>query len=195
MNTPIRRNDISRIVLTCDALDILALFGICVALAVAFYYQLALGELPCPLCLLQRIGLILVGLGLAMNVKYGARGMHYGFVILSALITGMMAGRQVLLHIVPGSSGYGSTLLGLHFYTWCVIAAVLILMFVAVLISIRGAGEGADTGARSMRTNVWGMIAIGVFAFLIFANLVSTVLQCGIGQCASNPVKYDILIK
>ncbi|MCD3069678.1 disulfide bond formation protein B, partial [Salmonella enterica subsp. enterica serovar Enteritidis] len=30
------------------------LLGICVALVVAFYYQLVRHELPCPICLLQR---------------------------------------------------------------------------------------------------------------------------------------------
>src|SRR5215472_10589130 len=37
-------------------LNMLGLLGISSALAVAFYYQLAFGELPCPLCLLQRAG-------------------------------------------------------------------------------------------------------------------------------------------
>ena len=34
-------------------LDTLGLAGICLTLIVAFYYQLYLAELPCPLCLLQ----------------------------------------------------------------------------------------------------------------------------------------------
>lgn len=39
------------------------LLGICVALVVAFYYQLVRHELPCPICLLQRAGLIIAGFG------------------------------------------------------------------------------------------------------------------------------------
>lgn len=46
-----------------DAFNMLGLFGISVALLVAFYYQLVLKELPYPLCLLQQAGLILIGLG------------------------------------------------------------------------------------------------------------------------------------
>jgi len=42
-------------------LDMLALCGISVVLAVAFYYQFALGELPCPLCALQRVGFLVAG--------------------------------------------------------------------------------------------------------------------------------------
>ena len=35
-------------------LSVLALFALSFVLATAFYYQFALGELPCPLCALQR---------------------------------------------------------------------------------------------------------------------------------------------
>lgn len=41
----------------------MGLLGICVALVVAFYYQLVRHELPCPICLLQRAGLIIAGFG------------------------------------------------------------------------------------------------------------------------------------
>ena len=47
-------------------LDTLALTGISGVLLVAFYYQLALGELPCPLCALQRVGFIVAGVGLVI---------------------------------------------------------------------------------------------------------------------------------
>ncbi len=33
-------------------LNVLALAGICVALLAAFFFQLVLGEIPCPLCML-----------------------------------------------------------------------------------------------------------------------------------------------
>jgi hypothetical protein len=34
-----------------------------------------------------------------------------------------------------------------------------------------------------------------VFAFLIPANLVSTLLECGVSQCQDNPVSYDWITK
>lgn len=39
----------------------------------------------------------------------------------------------------------------------------------------------------------WGRIASLLFILLIAANLISTVLECGTGQCADNPVIYDLL--
>ncbi|WP_206429738.1 disulfide bond formation protein B [Pseudomonas chlororaphis] len=43
---------------TGDMLNILGLLGISASLIIAFYYQLFQHELPCPLCLLQRVGMI-----------------------------------------------------------------------------------------------------------------------------------------
>ncbi|MPV70220.1 disulfide bond formation protein B [Burkholderia sp. BE17] len=189
MNTKIRRNDYGSTFMTGDMLDALALMGISLALLVAFYYQLAFDELPCPLCLLQRAGLILVGIGFAMNVRYGVRSMHYGFVLVSAVVTGIIAGRQVLLHITPGSVAYGSALWGLHFYTWCVIASVLIVLFVAGLLVLRSAKKSARPASMSL----FGRIAMAIFAFVTIANLISTLLECGGGQCADDPVQYELL--
>ena len=49
-------------------LDTLALYGICAVLGVAFYYQFGRGELPCPLCALQRVGFVVAGVALVLNL-------------------------------------------------------------------------------------------------------------------------------
>src|SRR5450830_661552 len=108
----------------------LGLFGICSTLAIAFYYQLALAELPCPLCLLQRAALITAGCGFLFNLRLGNKGAHHAMVLAGAVVTGIIATRQLLLHILPGDTGYGSTLLGLHFYTWALVTAVLLVVAV-----------------------------------------------------------------
>ena len=38
--------------------------------------------------------------------------------LLAALFGMAVAGRQILLHITPGTGSYGAPLFGLHFYTW-----------------------------------------------------------------------------
>ncbi|OZA78931.1 MAG: hypothetical protein B7X76_09550, partial [Azorhizobium sp. 39-67-5] len=43
-------------------LNALGLLGVCAVLAVAFFDQLVFGDLPCPLCLLQRAGFVLSAL-------------------------------------------------------------------------------------------------------------------------------------
>lgn len=171
------------------ALNALGVFGISLVLLVAFYYQIAHGELPCPLCLLQRAGFIVIGMGFLFNVRIGERFSHYAMVLCGALLTGFISMRQVALHLAPGDAGYGSTLFGLHFYTWALIAAVGVVIYVALMFVAKDALPAcAVAPSRSVSNAVFAC-----FALLIAANLVSTVLECGGGQCADNPVHYLLL--
>ena len=77
--------------------------GIALVVLVAFAMQFALGELPCPLCSLQRVALVLCGFGFLLNLRFGVQPLHYGLSMLAALFGVAAAGRQVLLHIVPVS--------------------------------------------------------------------------------------------
>src|SRR5689334_828707 len=105
-------------------LNALALYAIAAVLLAAFYFQFALAELPCPLCLLQRVAFTALAVGPVLTLRHGPRPAHYGLIILAALLGAAIASRQVLLHIMPGDAGYGSALLGYHFYTWAFICFV-----------------------------------------------------------------------
>lgn len=168
-------------------LNMLALAGICAVLGMAFLWQVAYKELPCPLCLLQRAAFVLVGIGLVLNVRFGPSPMHYGLILLSALGGAFVAGRQVLLHIAPGDPGYGSPFLGLHFYTWAFIAFVIIMVWVAVMLVIDR--NASDHNSLIPMDSFTGFI-MWLFFFLVAANVVSTLLECGFGPCADNPVTY-----
>ncbi|MBD2784439.1 disulfide bond formation protein B [Xenorhabdus sp. DI] len=173
------------------ALNILGLFGISVILIVAFYYQLARFELPCPLCLLQRAGIIMIGFGFLFNIYFGIKNAHYSLSLLGCIVTGFIAMRQVSLHIMPGDTGYGSTFFGLHFYTWAAILSILTIIAIAAIMPLKA---GNVDSARYTPPTL-GKIAMSLFAFLIAANLVSTVLECGSGQCDDNPTFYQLLKK
>jgi disulfide bond formation protein DsbB len=175
-----------------NLINMAGLLGICTPLTVAFYYQLVMNELPCPLCLLQRIGLIITGFGFLFNLYFGLRGTHYGMVIIGSILTGVMASRQMFLHIIPGDAGYGSVFFGFHFYTWALITSVLILAAVAVILAI------SDTNFVFYPLNINPVlfrIACWVFLLLIIANLIASILECGAGQCADNPLIYELLSK
>lgn len=177
-------------------LNMLGLAGICLSLAIAFYYQLALRELPCPLCLLQRVGMIAIGLGFMLNVRFGVRSLHYGVALFGCLLTGAIASRQVLLHIVPDSGSYGSALFGMHFYTLALLSAIAAAAFIALLLMLH-ARDATDAGGRSGMNGISGAgkAVIVIFTLLIAANLVSTVLECGGGQCDDDPSYYQLLGK
>ncbi|AZC38246.1 disulfide bond formation protein B [Pseudomonas chlororaphis] len=173
-----------------DVLNILGLLGISVSLIIAFYYQLFQHELPCPLCLLQRVGMITIGFGFLMNVRFGIRSAHYGVALFGSLLTGAIASRQVFLHILPGDPGYGVTLFGLHFYTWAVVSALAAIIFISGLLLLKSWEQPSPT---KQQAHFFGKLAMGVFIFLIAANLVSTVLECGAGECEANPTYYQLL--
>jgi protein dithiol:quinone oxidoreductase len=84
-------------------------FIVCAALlAYALYAQHHLGLDPCPLCIFQRIGVVLVGLAFliaALHHPYGAGRYGYGAAIgVFALATVAVAGRQLYIqHLPPGS--------------------------------------------------------------------------------------------
>ena len=80
-----------------------------------------LHELPCPLCLLQRILFAVLAVGPILNMRFGPRPSHYALSLLAAVAGFVVSTRQVLLHIMPGDAGYGSALLGYHYYTWALI--------------------------------------------------------------------------
>lgn len=174
------------------ALNLLGLSGISLSLLIAFYYQIVLHELPCPLCLLQRVGMIAIGIGFMLNLRFGERSLHYGVALIGCLLTGALAARQVLLHIVPGTGTYGSALFGMHFYTLALLSAIAATAFIAVLLMLR---RSHDAAAPTAGMHAASKAVAILFTLLIAANLLSTILECGAGQCDDDPTYYQLLGK
>ncbi len=171
------------------ALNIAGLFAVSAILLVAFWDQFAKGDLPCPLCLLQRAGFVCAAIGLALNIRFGPRPSHYAIVVLSSIVGAAVAGRQVLLHIVPGSGSYGDPLLGLHFYTWAfVVFAAMVAGSAVMLLFDRQFEPPRPAGLPRL-----GTAALALAGLLALGNGVSTVLECGGGLCPDNPAGYQLL--
>ena len=132
-----------------ECLTAAGLAGLIAVLVVAYADQFAGRDLPCPLCLLQRVALVGVAYGLLLNLRYGPQPQGYAIMLLAALFGMGVAGRQVLLHIVPGSGAYGAPLLGLHLYTWSFILFALVILGTAVLLLVpRPERWGVDAAGR-----------------------------------------------
>lgn len=173
-------------------LNVLALYAIAAILLAAFYFQIARGELPCPLCLLQRVALTALAFGPILMVRHGPRPYHYGLVIIAALCGAMIAGRQILLHILPGDAGYGSVLLGYHFYTWAFLcfAAAILAAAVMLLFDTQFAMEASPptyVPGTFETAAVWLIIAVTLL------NAGSVLLECGFGSCPADPMHYVLL--
>src|SRR6476646_2820090 len=97
-------------------LNALGLYGVALVLVAAFAGQIVLGELPCPLCLLQRVLFAMLAIGPILNIRFGPSPGHYALSLLAAIVGATVSARQILLHIMPRDPGYGSALLGYHYY-------------------------------------------------------------------------------
>ena len=162
-------------------------------LAAGFAVQLIAGELPCPLCVMQRIVLMLCALG-PLHILLRARGgslrsldvaIGSGIAIVSAMLGVMASGRQVLLHILPGDPGFGTPVLGLHLYTWCLVAfGCQIAASGLMLLGTAWLDDKPGPLARA------GVTAAAV-AVIVVANLLSVIAEAGLNwELPPDPVAY-----
>jgi disulfide bond formation protein DsbB len=168
-----------------ELLNAVGLAGLIVVLIVAYADQFLGQDLPCPLCLLQRVAIAGVAFGLLLNLRDGPQPSAYGIMLLSALFGMAVAGRQVLLHVAPGTGSYGAPLLGMHLYTWSFLLFAAVILGTAVLLLIPRPTSPVRTLPRQVQHGLaWA--AIGLTAL----NAVTTFLQCGPVECPDNPVHY-----
>ena len=170
------------------SLNTLALTLISLILAGAFVDQIILNELPCPLCLLQRAGLIAVGLGFLLNLRYGIQPTHYGIALLGALVGAATSVRQILLHIAPGDPGFGAPVFGFHLYTWSLVTFVCIMLGISLLLSLCKQGQSERPFNRRLAA-----LSSLFFLVMVAGNLLSTLLECGLTQCPADPTHYQWL--
>jgi disulfide bond formation protein DsbB len=162
-------------------------------LAAAFGVQLWLGEAPCPLCVMQRTGLMLAGLGplhILMRANNGVltariAAVGQGMAIVGAALGAAAATRQIFLHILPGDPGFGSPVLGFHLYTWC---------FIAFACQIAASGVLAIAAGWLPDSKVfWPLTRVTAIAFaaIVIVNLLSVIAEAGLHwELPENPVGY-----
>ena len=192
MTNAARPDEATRGIATTDIavfLNIVALYLVAGLLMAAFVLEFTRDELPCPLCLLQRIALSGMAAGLILNLRFGLAPRHYGLILLAAASGAVFAGRQILLHIAPGDPGYGSPVLGLHYYTWCAIVfgiAIVLTGFVLLF-------DDQFDSPRPRRMGIFATIAVVLGIGITAANVATTFLECGLHACPDNPVTFELL--
>lgn len=175
---------------TAVLLNVIGLYAIAVVLLLGFFFQLVWHELPCPLCLLQRVAFAALAVGPILNIRRGPRPSHYGMSLLAALVGVMVAVRQVMLHILPGDPGFGSAVLGLHYYTWSALIFIFAMGLIGVVLQFDRQFEpdpAAPPSPAFAKTAVW------LIMLAVAANIGSTFLECGLSVCAEDPVRYELL--
>jgi disulfide bond formation protein DsbB len=166
---------------------LLVMFVIAGILTAAMTLQYGKGELPCPLCLLERVAMFGVCFGIMLNFRWGFSYQNTGFSLLSAILLLVIAVRQSLLDIYPrpGYEYIGSAIFGIHMPVWSIIIALALLIAYAIKLAILGGDEYLRQAEVAEFPAIRKLAsALSVYIILIcVVNLVSVILQCGLGEC------------
>lgn len=164
-------------------LNILFILVICAVLIGGYLYQYLEHEVPCPLCLLQRLGMIGVATALCMNLRFGIKVQHYGLAIISALTGRLVALRQITMHLCPELPTHGAQpILGFDLFVWSYMVFTCSIFASAVLLIIHGFSKQQDP------LPYWNWLDKCIFA-LVFAmaaaNTITTATECGFTLCGA----------
>lgn len=177
-------------------LTVLVVTGVLIG---AFGVQFVGREFPCPLCILQRMGMILAVMGPAWMIAVGNRHEKidqvvftraFGMTVLGSILGGAISIRQILLHIEPGNPGYGSPVWGLHLYTWA------LLVFAALLLDagIHMTFVRYDVPIVPHRRRIISKLVLWLFWLTVLANAIAVLVEAGFHLfLPANPTSYRLL--
>ena len=161
-------------------------------LTTAMVFQYYGGEIPCPLCLLQRVAMFGVCYGVILHFRHGYSARNDGVSMLFALFLLIVSAHQTLLDIYPrpGHSYIGNAVLGLHMPVWSVVIAVAVLLAFAIKLAVLGGKHLRNREPSPALGRVARLLCLYVVAICLI-NLVSVLLQCGAGACHTS--EYRLL--
>ena len=192
MTRPILTPELARVL---NFAGMTAMIGILLG---AYVYQFSYRELPCTLCLLQRLAMVAVAFGAAMNVRLGPDPRHYGVCLVSGMFGLAVSIRQTLLHINPyfdtttaqptleasTNPPFGETVLGFNLYVWGIVIFGAVILAVGIMQLFRGQFE-----PRTAEPEWLGRLA-SAGAAILFAMAalltVTTFMECGFGDCPND---------
>ncbi|MEV6955385.1 disulfide bond formation protein B [Streptomyces sp. NPDC051183] len=174
--------------------------GMCATIGGAYVFQFGLWEYPCPMCLLQRMFMLLSAIGPAVIIARSRKGSvttgefasGWGIAIVSALIGSTVSGAQVLMHIVPPDPGYAGALFGLHLYTWAAITFLTAVLAAAVNLVLTQVAQPLDAARTSPALRRAATVTLAVLAFVAVSNLVACFFLQGFHwQMPGDPTGYQ----
>ena len=168
-----------------DRLVLLVMLAILSAtLTAAMVMQYGFGEIPCPLCLLQRFAMLGVCFGLVQQLRSGTSEHGTGIGLIFSVVLLVIAARQTLLDLFPrpGHDYVGSAIFGVHMPVWSVFIAIALLFGFAVRLALFGGARSmAMAESLPMLRLARGLI---IYVTVICAiNFMSVVAQCGWSEC------------
>lgn len=168
---------------------------VCAGLGVQFISW----DYPCPLCMIQRMFMLLAALGAGVIVRKGMTGhvsgrdymMGWGLSLVACIGGGFTAWRQTMLHILPGDAGYGSPVLGLHMYVWAWILFMASVVAIGIVLALAHltAGDAIPTSGTYW---VLGRTVLWFVGLIIAVNLVAVFFEEGFHWfLPDDPTRYE----
>jgi disulfide bond formation protein DsbB len=169
---------------------LLMLLALAAIISAAMAIQYAFGELPCPLCLLQRVAMFGVCFGIIQQLRNGTSERSTGLSLIFTILLLVISVRQTLLDLFPrpGHEYIGSAIFGIHMPVWSVLIAMALLLGFAVKLALFGGSHAVpETEGKRMSRFIQGLC---IYVIVICAiNFLSVVLQCGFGECHTSGYK------
>jgi disulfide bond formation protein DsbB len=168
-----------------DRLSLLAMLAVLAAiLTAAMVMQYALDEIPCPLCLLQRVAMFGCCFGLIRQLRTANSERGSGIALIFAVLLLVISVRQALLDIYPraGHEYVGSAVFGLHLPVWSAVVAVTLLLGLALRLALFGGNRTAADNAQLLPRVLVQSLVFYVVAICAI-NFLSVIAQCGLDQC------------
>jgi disulfide bond formation protein DsbB len=163
------------------------LLAIAFILIAALVMQFVFSELPCPLCLLQRIAFLGMSFGVILNLRIGYSIRHEGLTMIMTILVLIISVRQTLLDIYPrpGHQYIGTAIFGLHMPVWSIVFSMLFLLAYAFRFSILGYGDYLSRARTELNPTIQliSTILIWVIISICAINLLSSFVQCGLASC------------
>lgn len=164
-------------------------------LTAAMTLQYVHGELPCPLCLLQRAAMLGVCFGIMQQFRHGYSSRNVGISLGFSLLLLIISVRQTLLDIYPrpGHEYVGSAVFGMHMPVWSVLIATCLIIALAIQLIIWGGNDQfrknpiLDYPILKTLTTL-----LSIYVLIIgLVNFVSVGVQCKFNQC--HTFSYQLL--
>lgn len=164
-------------------------------LTAAMTLQYVSGELPCPLCLLQRAAMFGVCFGIMQQFRHGNSYRNTGISLGFSVLLLVIAVRQTLLDIYPrpGHEYVGSSVFGMHMPVWSVlIATCLIIALAAQLVVWGGNTQWRDRPVSEfpILKTLAGILSVYVVVIGV-VNFASVGVQCKFDEC--HTFSYQLL--
>lgn len=164
-------------------------FGWSVAVCAGLYYQFGRGDIPCPLCVVQRMFMLLAALGAAYVIRAALLSgtvparvymTGWGMSLVAAIGGSFASWRQTMLYVLPGAEGYGGEVLGLHLYHWAWILFQFSVVAIGVVLAFAHAtADRAVLAVRPGPLRTAGMCALWFLGMVIAVSTLAVFLQEG----------------